>query len=232
MRQNLLILMVALTLTACGSTRHDSHALDWPRVNEPAGTDHGLVWADRQTGDIHLADGTTLSGDRSIYYFVAAGQGAYVVDKDDQALVEVTPDGSRETGAHVDKLVKASADGRYLAFLDPRSGPVVQGTPVLEAVVVDLETGKEVARSTQGMGGEDTDDLADLYEDAEYGVLGVTDKKAWFSVPEGDVLAIDLPSGKATTTPDTDTSSDDNPWVNPQLSPPTTGGPANSAETW
>jgi hypothetical protein len=233
MRKKLfLLLTVAMALAGCGSGSDDGNALDWDGVDRPTGAAGALVWADRPTGQIHLADGVTLDAGQPISSFVAAGRGAYAVDQEGDALIEVTPTGARTTGAHVDKVVKASADGRYLAFLDLRSGPAVQGTHVIEAVVVDLETGRETARSTQGMGGEDTDDLVDLYEDAQYGVLAVTDKTAWFSVPEGGVIAVDVKGGEITSIPQKDISDDKNPWDGPRFAPEPADGPANPSRTW
>lgn len=233
MRQKLLLLLVtALTLAACGSEADKDNALDWASTDNPMSASGGLVWADRPAGEIHLADGTTLDAGQPISSFVAAGRGAYVVDQKGDALIEVTPNGTRTTGAHVDDSVRASAHGRYLAFLDPRSGPAVQGTHVFEAVVVDLETGEEVARSTQGMGGEDTDDLVDLYEDAAHGILAVTDKTAWFSVPEGGVISVDVKDGKVTSIPQSDISDGKNPWDSPHLAPELVDEPANPGLTY
>ena len=237
MRQNqLLLLVAALTLTACGSSSDDSNALDWHRVNEPAGADRGLVWADRQTGDIHLPDGKTLAADQPITSFVVAGGGAYVVEKDDQKIVAVTEDGPEATGAHAGGL-KASPDGRFLAFIDTQAGPLFQEMPkgnhvhLLTSVVVDLTTGKEVFRSSRGMGDPESDDLTDLYEDASYGVLGLTDTTAWIEPATGDVLEIDLESGKVTALPDVAVPDEKNPWVQPKAPPPI-GGDWNADRSW
>lgn len=234
MRLTLAMLLTAAALTACGSDGADG-ALDWPASRDVAGADSGLVWADAPTGDVHLADGSTLAGDRAISSFVVAGRGAYVVD-DDSALVEVTADGSRATGAHVDQRLRASPGGRYLAFIDPLAGPLYQEDPAgdvhqMTSVVVDLETGQEIFRSTRGMGDPQEDDLVDLYEDASYGVLGLTDDTAWIEPATGDVLAIDLASGDVSTVPD-DPSGDRQPWETGTISPPTTGGAANPDRTW
>ncbi|AWB93018.1 hypothetical protein [Aeromicrobium chenweiae] len=228
----LTLLLTAAVLTACGSS-DDGAGLDWSSTKAPVGADTGLVWADALTGEIHLSDGQTLDADRAISSFVVAGDGAYVVDKDDDALIEVTADGARPTGAHVETRAKASPSGRYLAFIDTLAGPKFEGTVhQLTSVVVDLKTGEEVFRSTRGMGDVEDDDLTDLYEDADYGVLAVNDETAWISVPEGDVLSIDLSTGKATSKRDTDTSNPKNPWVGPRFAPEPSEGPANPDRTW
>lgn len=239
MRRMLTLLLVAAALAACGSDK-DAGALDWPSADDPTGTaDGGLVWADRTTGEIHLADGTTLSADQQITSFVVAGRGAYVVDDDetDPTLIEVTSDGPRPTGAHT-RGAKASPDGRYLAYLDTTAGPLFQEDPtgdvhLLTSVVVDLEDGEEVFRSTRGMGDPKEDDLMDLYEDASYGVLGITDETAWIKPATGDILAIDLSSGDVSTVPDRDTGNAENPWVGPRLEPGSTDtGAATSDGSW
>jgi hypothetical protein len=231
-RQTLTMLLVVAVLGACGSD--DKAGLDWPKTDHIVGAAGvGLVWADRKTGDIHLPDGSTLAAGQSIRSFVVAGDGAYVVDPDDHALIEVTAGGARVTGAHVDQQVKASPNGRYLAFIDPAAGPKFKGVGhQLTSVVVDLKTGNEVFRSTRGMGNPKKDDLTDLYEDASHQVLGITNKTAWIEPPIGDVLAIDLASGQVTTAPDDDTGNQINPWVRPKVPPEPVGGDWNPDRSW
>ncbi|MRJ76660.1 hypothetical protein GEV29_08940 [Aeromicrobium sp. SMF47] len=220
-----------LLLAACGSS-DDQAALAWTAAKDPAGANGGLAWADAQTGEVHLPDGSSLDADRAISSFVVAGDGAYVVDEDD-ALVEVTTEGARPTGAHVAQNVKASPDGRYLAFIDSLAGPTFEGSVhQLTSVVVDLKTGKEIFRSTRGMGDLEDDDLTDLYEDASYGVLGVSDKTAWIDVTTGDDLSIDLESGKVTALPDVSSSDQKNPWDAPRLRGDPSEGPANPDGSW
>jgi hypothetical protein len=232
MRRTLTMLVAAATLTlaACGS---DEGALDWPDTDDPSGArGAGLVWADAETGDIHLS-GSTLAADRSISSFVIAGKGAYVVDKNDQALVEVTSDGARETGAYAEEEPIASPNGRYLAFIDPKAGPKYKGeVPQLVSVVVDLETGDEVFRSTRGMGDPDKDDLTALYGDAAYGVLAVTNKTAYILVPEGGVLAINLASSKVTKMPSDDLWGGDGPWMRPRRPADVQGKDWNPDRSW
>ena len=225
------MVLATATLAACGSS--DGTGLDWP-AHDPAGAGTGLIWADRDTGEVHLSDGSTLAADRPVSTFVIAGAGAYVVDSDDDSLVEVTRDGTRPTGAHVGRGVTASPNGRYLAFIDPLAAPKNEGDArLLTSVVVDLKAGKEVFRSTRGMGDPDKDDLSVLYENADYGVLGLSDDTAWIHPATGDVLTIDLATGDATTVPDDDVDDDGHPWSPPaQLSPPTSGGPASPDRSW
>jgi hypothetical protein len=67
----------------------------------------------------------------------------------------------------------ASSDGRMLAFLDFQHGPAdAYGTPLAMSVVYDAATGKPLVASYAGMGDVAEDDLTDLYEDGEPGIIG------------------------------------------------------------
>ncbi|MRJ76661.1 hypothetical protein GEV29_08945 [Aeromicrobium sp. SMF47] len=231
MHRTLTLLIAALALAACGSS-DDSEALDWTAAKDPAGATGGLVWADAQTGEIHLSDGRTLDAERAISSFVIAGDGAYVVDKGGDALIQVTADGARPTGAHTAQ-VRASPNSRYLAFIDSLAGPTFEGSVhQLTSVVVDLKTGKEIFRSTRGMGDLKNDDLTDLYEDADHFVLGIDNKTAWIQAAEGDVLTIDLSSSRVKALQDVDLSDEKNPWVGPRFGGEPARGPASPDRAW
>ncbi len=159
----------------------------------------GLVWASGST--IHLGDGATLDAGEPIRSFVVGRGGAYVVPdtgSDDQPrpeLIRVTPDGTEGLGVHPERdSLRTSPDGRHLVFLDRSGERDRYDAPLAEAVVVDLETGDEVLRSSDGMGDPDVDDLTDLYEDATPYVLGVDDEHAWIRTV-GDVRSVDLATG-------------------------------------
>jgi hypothetical protein len=237
MRQKILLLSVmALTLTACATGPHDTAEVTWRSSDDPAGADAGLAWANTQSGEVHLPDGSTLAAEPPVRAIVIAGDGAYVIDEQNDEIVAVTDTGAEATGAHAEGL-RASPDGRYLAFIDTEAGALFQADPhgdvhLLTSVVVDLKTGKEVFRSTRGMGDPNEDDLTDLYEDASYGVLGMTDETAWIQPATGDVLAVKLSNGKVMEIADRQLSDAEKPWVNPPLSPPTSGGPANADRSW
>jgi hypothetical protein len=67
----------------------------------------------------------------------------------------------------------ASADGRFVAFLDLGHGPKDElGTPLAISIAYDAVTGEALVASYAGMGDIATDDLSDLYEDAEPRILG------------------------------------------------------------
>jgi hypothetical protein len=237
MRQKLFLVMVmTLTLSACATGTDDVDEVTWRGSDSPVGADDGLAWANAQSGEIHLPDGGTLDVEPPVRSFVLAGDGAYVVDERNSDIVAVTDAGAEATGAHAEGL-RASPDGRYLAFIDTQAGPLFQSDPhgdvhLLTSVVVDLATSKEIFRSTRGMGDPNKDDLTDLYEDASYGVLGMTNETAWIQPATGDVLAVQLSNGQVTTIDDHDLAETEKGWVRPPLSPPTIGGPANADRSW
>ncbi|GGO73828.1 hypothetical protein [Nocardioides deserti] len=200
--------VLVLLLGACGDDSASGigggdAGTTWSAAADPLDTS-GLVWA--ADGTVHLPDGSTIETEQDIAAYVVAGPGAYVVPADDDGstgrLLLATPDGTvEETGAQVDPAtLRTSPDGRYLAFVDPATGEQDEyGTPVGTVVVVDTVEGEEVVRSAEGMGDPGSDDLADLYEDAEEpAVLGLTDTTAYVVGPDA-VLAYDLATGDATT---------------------------------
>lgn len=202
-------------LAACGDEPAPDAGSGWPAA-EGTVEARGLVWAAGPT--IHLGDGTTLDAGAPVRAFVVALGGAYVVPDtrvDDQAwpeLVRVTAQGRRPLGVHAEPdSLTTSPDGRYLAFLDHSGKRDTYDTPLAEAVVVDLATGREVRRSGDGMGDPATDDLADLYEDAPPAVLGVSATHAYFLTP-GEVVAVELGSGEAEVVSDANSGYHDQPW--------------------
>jgi hypothetical protein len=230
------VIVMIVTLSACAAGPDEAVGVTWRSSDDPGGADDGLGWANTQSGEVHLPDGRTLDAKPPVRSFVLAGDGAYVIDEQSGEVVAVTDTGAEATGAHADGL-RASPDGRYLAFIDTQAGPLFQADPhgdvhVLTSVVVDLKTGKEVFRSTRCMGDPDEDDLTDLYEDASYGVLGMTDETAWIEPATGDVLAIKLSNGEVATIADHGLSDSEKSWVNQPFSPPMTGGPTNADRSW
>lgn len=223
-------LSVVLALTGCGDPdggAEPSGGPDWAASADPVATDT-LAWA--ADGVIHLGD-ASLDAGAPIEAYVVAGDGAYVVSEGSTQLLLVRAGGAEETGAHADPdSLRASPDGRYLAFLDPEAGERDRyDTPQVVTVVVDLSSGREVLRSTEGMGDLASDDLADLYEDATPGVLGVSDEVAWVRATSR-VLAVDLATGKVTDQPDEDPSDPTTqPWDAPRYPD---SGPWNADRTW
>lgn len=80
--------------------------------------------------------------------------------------------------------VKVSADGRYAGWLD-REGPRRPIGRLAVIVVVELETGDTVFRTSEGMG-DFTDDLGDLYEELDPRFLGFdAENRAYWSDASG-----------------------------------------------
>ncbi len=225
-------LSLALPVSGCGDPADgDATSVDWAASAAPVHTD-GLIWANA-AGVIHLADGSTLDAQTPIASYVVAGDGAYVVPEGTRRLVLVTPDGVDETGAHLDPdTLKASPDGRYLLFLDPESGERGRyGDPLMQAVVVDLDRGEEVVRTSEKMGDPGTDDLRDLYEDAPPGTLGITHDTAYVHAPS-DVLTVGLSGGEVTAEDVDEVFSTTQPWYSPRYQDDLNGGPWNPSRTW
>jgi hypothetical protein len=81
-------------------------------------------------------------------------------------------DRARATGYGDVQSLVASPDGRRLAFLDLQHGPKDRfGTPLAIVVAYDATTGKPLLASYAGMGDLAKDDLTDLYEDGEPGII-------------------------------------------------------------
>ena len=176
----------------------------WPSGGTPVDTS-GLVYAVGDT--VHLGDGSSLEVGRDVDRFVLAGAGVYFTAADreggDDPLYYSTGDGAARKVATDASELRATADGRYLMYMDMGSGKKDGfGTPQAVVVVVDTTTGDEVARTTEGMGdpGSD-DDLADLYEDAEPRLEGLADGTAYYLGARDDV-AIDLATGKVSVRDD------------------------------
>lgn len=80
---------------------------------------------------------------------------------------------ARPTGFTDIRSLIASEDGRFVAFLDREHGPKDEfGTPLAISIAYDAVTGAALVASYAGMGDLTTDDLLDLYEDAEPRILG------------------------------------------------------------
>ncbi len=198
-------LVVALALTTAACAKDDDAGTSekgWPATSSPVDTD-GLVWA--SGNEVHLPDGSTIDTERPAGSYVVAGAGVWFTsaepgDLEGNRLPELrvaTSDGIEDLGAHPDiGSLTASADGHWLAFLDRRDG----GAGSAEVVVVDLQSGKEVVRSSEGLLPSETEvvDWTDLYEDAPVGMLGVVDGTAYVQ-GLSTLVSHDLATGKATT---------------------------------
>lgn len=221
------LLVLGPVLTGCGDGSADGTTA-WPTGGGRLEA-RGLVWAAGST--VHLGDGATLDVGTPIRSFVAAPSGVYSVPDDDSPgyaeLRRTTPEGTEGLGVHPDPdSLALSPDGRYLALLDQGEETDGYGTHVLETVVVDLTRGVEVARTSAGMGDAGTDDLADLYEDASPGILGVDSGHAYVATT-GDLRSIALDSGEVEVIGDHSGDALTQPWYDDlarELLPDSPGG--------
>lgn len=197
----LLVATLALT-TACGSDDPAGSQASWPTTSTPVATD-GLIWASGST--VHLPDGSTIDTGDLAGAYVVAGAGVWFAsadpdEREGNALPELrvaTADGVEDLGVHPDiGSLATSADGRWLAFIDR----LETGAGPAEAVIVDLTTGEEVVRSSEGLLPKETEgaDWTDLYEDAPVGMLGVVDDTAYVQGLNA-LVTHDLATGESTS---------------------------------
>lgn len=223
MRRFVGLLAVALMLSGCAGGEATVAPVKWPAVADPVGAET-VSWARGSTIYRYGAEPVD-AGDPVLAYAMAGAGYLAVLDtgsKDGGNLHQITLDGTVEA-LDVDVPVRsfgASPDGRFLAYDDESPDETDDhGTPLMQMVVVDLSSGKEVVRSSEGFDG--SDDLADSYEEHGAGFAGITDDAAYFTTLDG-VTAIGLPDGGRTTVPDGET-----PWVPSEHSPA-----LNPAGTW
>jgi hypothetical protein len=111
-------------------------------------------------------------------------------------------DRARATGYGDVQSLVASPDGRRFAFVDLQHGPHDDhGTPLAMSVAYDATTGKPLVASYAGMGDVATDDLTDLYEDAEPGIIRVDDDALLVHGASGGDYRIPLDGGKPEKVP-------------------------------
>ncbi|MFC7359274.1 hypothetical protein [Nocardioides astragali] len=165
----------------------------------------GLVW--EADGVVHLADDTEidLGGPPSSY--VVAGDGVFFMaaETDEAAETGSTASGDIRFAAPDQEPVdtglrlradtlRSSPDGRFVAGIDVDSGEEDDfGTHLAQVVVLDLREGREVVRSSDGLG-DLGHDLADLYEEVPVAIAAMTDETAYVEGVDG-TFAVDVATG-------------------------------------
>ena len=185
--------LATVLLAACDSSSSapDLRLPDLPADDGPLPTG-AVVWAIGDT--IHVGD-QTIQVERPVRRMVGASGRVYFTQGLSHTLWMTDGETTRRTGYETDEL-RASADGRYVGFLDQS-----RGMP-WSTVVVDLDSGEAVVDDHTGMG-DPGDDLADLYEDAEPQVLGFDNHELYVKVASGnDILSWDPGTGRRTEHPD------------------------------
>lgn len=194
---------VVMVLGGCGDpapaqTSEGSSDIGSLTTTEPVATG-GLVW--------EVADATEidLGGPPSSY--VVAGDGVFFMAAETDEAAETGSTASGEirfaapdqepvdTGLRLRAdTLRASPDGRFVAGIDVDSGEEDDfGTHLAQVVVLDLQEGREVVRSSAGLG-DLGDDLADLYEEIPVAIAAMTDETAYVDGVDG-TFAVDLATG-------------------------------------
>lgn len=222
-----LALVLVGTVVACGGSEKSYDLPHWPAVADPQGATM-VSWS--QGSVIYRADGSKVDVGRPVEAYVAAG-GGYLAVVDSEGSEE--PPGNlyhaslagevEPVGAFVHaQSFNASPDGRFFAYLDSTLGERDEhDVAVKQMVVVDLRAGKELVRSSEGMGDPEEDDLGADYENHPVGFAGITDQIAYFyNIHQS--LGYALPSGKKVGVPE-----EGKPWEQPETVPEW-----NPAHTW
>ncbi|GAA4737274.1 hypothetical protein GCM10023350_21580 [Nocardioides endophyticus] len=207
-----LVLLVGL-LVGCGDSTGDPAG-----VREPTGTPRSavfepgqLVWAQRST--VHVGDTTYDVSPQLVRSMSWTPYGLYLEvtqDPNNGPFHEVFYVGAAmEPVNDVYTNLITSPDGELAAWIE-RNGPKRPSGRVAQVVVVDTRTGGRIYESADGMGGEEGDDLADLYEELPPSVIDLTDDQlVWRnSAGSGAVVTTDLRTGEST-------ASDDEPDLKP-----------------
>lgn len=200
---------VVMVLGGCGDPdpaqpTEGSSDIDSLTSTDPVATGP-LVW--EAHGVVHLADHTEIDLGGLPSSYVVAGDGVFFLAAETDEAAETGSAASGEvrfaapdqepvdTGLRVRAdTLRASPDGRFLAGIDVESGEEDDyGTHLAQVVVLDLQEGREVVRSSDGLG-DLGDDLADLYEEIPVAIAAMTDETAYVAGVDG-TFAVDLATG-------------------------------------
>ncbi|QIK65648.1 hypothetical protein G7072_04225 [Nocardioides sp. HDW12B] len=146
-------------------------------VGQRAAPPSALVYA---VGRELVVDGERHTLEREADSLVSTEGGIYYLSY--ATMWRWSPEGDEEVAdlGGVGDL-KATADGRYLGYVDYEHGPwTVRGDHVAEVVVVDTASGETVLRDTTGNGSR-TDDVEDAYAEVAPAVLGFDDDRHVFT---------------------------------------------------
>ena len=177
-----LVVLAALVATAgwiyARPTRSASLAVPVSGVVLP---DDSVVWAQGRT--IHVGARSVRVPQR-VDSMALTGHGVFFVTGTRVRFTDLRS--VRDTPYAATQDLTASRDGRYLALTDFDHGPRGRyGVRRAAVVVLDAATGHVVLRDASGMGSLVSDDLADLYEDAEPHVDGFHDGALYATAADG-----------------------------------------------
>lgn len=176
MRATRAALTAALGIVVCVSGCTSAPPAPQPRiidVGEPLFDTQEVAWA--YGHELHYGARTFDLG-KPVKEFDVSDYGFFVSladsDKPGASRHWFFFDGARSQplGDHLTS-VSTSADGRYAGWVD-RRGDTAPAGDIASVVVVDLKTGGPIFATSEGMGGEEGDDLVDRYEELPPGFLG------------------------------------------------------------
>jgi hypothetical protein len=204
------LVVVALALTGCGATDDETvrprASVTAPALDSlpelPVGTAAvGPENRVRARGSSVVVDGRAIDlAPMRVDEVVAVLGGVFFRNGTELWFTDL--DRARGTGYSDVQSLAASSDGRRLAFLDFAHGPVDQyGTPLAMSVVYDATTGKPLVVSYAGMGDIREDDLMDLYEDGEPGIIRFDGDALLVHGATGGDYRIPLDGGRAEKVP-------------------------------
>ncbi len=156
-----------------------------------------LVWA--QGSLVHVDDAVYDLSPQVIDWLAWSPSRLYLGQHAGEEHRVVWFDGSSqaELGA-VDGRVVTSPTGELAAWID-RAGPQRPAGQVAQLVVQDTVTGEIVHRTSEGMGGEEGDDLGDRYEELPPSVTAIRDRPVFWTDAEGggSHVATDVTTGES-----------------------------------
>lgn len=175
------VVLAALVLAGCGRETGGT-VPESLTGGEPAAAGTLLWWSG---SDLHVGERTVDVGPSRISQAVSTRGGVYVLVG--SKLLVLRGSSLDDTGQRVSGPLVVSPSGRYLAYFDSRVGPRDDyDTRRLTTVLWDTRSDRLVVASGDGLGDVGSDDLADLYEDADPHVLGF----------EGDDLLVETATDK------------------------------------
>lgn len=182
-----------------------------PEVSTPISTprpivfsaDGGPVWAHRST--IHVGDRTYDVSPHLVRELEWTPYRLYLQLSDDPVdgpYWNAEFDGARLTTIDdVYGSMVADPEGRYVAWIE-RNGPERPAGRVAQVVVHDASNGAVVFHSSDGMGGDEGDDLGDRYEELPPSVAGFEgDDLVWVNAEgSGSTVRTNLRTGESEVT--------------------------------
>lgn len=154
-----------------------------PTTGQPSFTGAELVWAQRSL--LHVDDAVYDLSPQVIDWVAWSPSRLYLGEHAGETFRTIWFDGTSQTDlGRVDGRVVTSPDGSLAAWID-RDGPERPAGRVAQLVVQDTTTAEVVYRTSEGMGGEEGDDLGDRYEELPPSVTAIRGDSVFWTDAEG-----------------------------------------------